>query len=145
MSANLENVNILTAVRCKEKTINLPPLGIYVLSSPHFTLSYPNNAECLWILRAKEKGVFVILPGRIVHFDSDDSLIFGAGSSLTNTSILFRYPNRLYYVPDVLVIANSSMWVHFVSDHFDSRTGFYVTIERHLERKGNYVTDYSPC
>ena len=118
---------------------------LYVLSSPHFTLSYPDNINFIWTFSSNKYENYIIKPGRIINIEDFDTLTFGNGSSISPETLLYRYPKLLKFAPIELVIKSDSMWARFSSDHFKTLSGFYVVIERGIDMGEEKLTDLSFC
>ena len=112
----------------------LQNLEIYVIHSPHFPSSYANNINCSWVFTASEEGYFIIMSGRILDIDEYDSLLIGNSSHITNSSFVYQYPNRKKYAPYRLMFDSMAIWVLFASDKLVTSSGFYLTVERNIEK-----------
>ena len=125
---------ILHAVSYKQREVHLQITDLYVIRSPHFPLPYPNNVNYSWIFISNDEGYFVIKPGRMTHLmEIYDYLKFGVGTIISQ-EVVYQYPRFLHLAPHRVFIRESKMWVMFSSDHFGTRHGFYITIERNPQK-----------
>ncbi len=116
---------------CKAKRVELQPFHyVDVINSPHFLLSnYPNNVYCVWKFTATASGVFVIKVGEVLDIENFDILQVGKGSYISNQTLLYQYPRQHKYAPAGVLLYDPTIWFVFMSDHYGTRSGFYLSIE----------------
>ena len=141
---SLNSFVLIFKASCRHKSISMQRNDVYVLRSPHFTQPYPNNVNCSWIFIARDGGMFIILPGRIIDIEDYDNLTIGRGLTISRETTAYHYPRHAFAesvyntsVPKMLVINNMSMWVTFTSDGYGTLSGFYIIVKREI--KGNKI------
>ncbi len=134
-------VSFLTADSCTIRHINFTQdRQVYVATSPHFPLTYPENLQCIWFFKSvKPLGFFVLKTGEVFKLDIFDGLSLGKTNVISPSTTLYRFPRFFGYVEtieytiDILhmykLIDDNTFWLRFVSDNYGSSDGFYAFIE----------------
>ena len=108
---------------------------VYVATSPHFPLAYPDNTLCIWFFKSvNSPGFFVFKIGKVFKLDIFDELTLGKTDVISNSTTLYNFPRFFGYT--VLeantvykLIDENSFWLRFVSNNFGNSDGFYTFIE----------------